>query len=96
MKKIIILLILAALMATAYFTKPADKTCKQLVVKAVWGNIMPDKERSPRFYSEFMDLYAGDITIDDLVFFKIIKYKLGKEKKYVSIGAFNKVFFIKS
>ena len=93
MKKIIIITLLVAVLAIAYFTKPDDKTCKELAVQAVWGNVMPDKYRSPRFYGQFMDLYSNDITIDDWIFFKIIKYKMG-DKTSTSIGAFKKVFFI--
>jgi len=96
MKKIIIITLLALVLAIAYFTKPDDKTCKELAVKAVWGNIMPDKYGSPRFYSQFMNLYANNITIDDWLFFKIINYKLGPKKNVVSIGAFKNIFFIKN
>lgn len=94
MKKIIVAVLLVAVLATAYFTKPDNKTCKILVVKAVWGNIMPNEYQSPRFYNQFMDLYAKDITIDDWGVFKIIKYKLA-DKEIKSIGVFKKVYFFK-
>ena len=94
MKKMIVIVLLLAIFAAAYFTKPDNKTCKILVVKAVWGNVMPNEYKSPRFFSEFMDLYAKDITINDWVFFKIIKYKLAG-KEITSIGAFEKVYFIR-
>jgi hypothetical protein len=95
MKKIIVIVLLAAVLLFAYFTKPTDKNCKIMVVKAVWGNVMPNEYQSPRFFAEFMDLYAKDITIDDWGVFKIIKYQM-PNKKLVSIGAFKKIFFIKT
>jgi len=95
MKKIILIIILVAICTTAYFTKPDNKNCKIMMVKAVWGNIMPNEYQSPRFFGEFMDLYAKDITIDDWGLFKIIRYQL-VNKKIVAIGAFKKIFFIKS
>ena len=94
MKKMIVIVLLVAIFAAAYFTKPDNKTCKILVVKAVWGNVMPNEYQSPRFFSEFMDLYAKDITINDWGLFKIIKYKLAG-KEVTSIGAFKKVYFIR-
>ncbi|MEO6905145.1 MAG: hypothetical protein ABI148_02190 [Ginsengibacter sp.] len=95
MKKIIVITILAAVLVFAYFTKPDDRNCKIMVVKAVWGKIMPNENQSPRFFSQFMDLYAKDITIDDWGVFKIIKYQM-PNKKLVSIGAFKRIFFIKT
>jgi len=94
MKKIILISLLTIVMALAYFTKPDDKTCKELAVKGVWGNVMPDKYRSPRFYSQFMNLYAGDITVDDWVLFKVIKYKLALDKRLVIVGVFKGILFL--
>lgn len=66
-----------------------------MVVTAVWGNYMPNQYQSPRFYDQFMDRYAKDISIEDWGLFKIIKFQLA-DKKYTSIGAFKNVYFIKS
>ncbi|MEO8720236.1 MAG: hypothetical protein ABI297_08115 [Ginsengibacter sp.] len=95
MKKIIGLAILVAFFAFAYFTKPDDRSCKIMVVKAVWGNLMPNEHQSPRFFSQFMDLYNKDITIDDWVLFKIIKYKLPDRKQLTSIGVFKRIYFVR-
>ena len=95
MKKIIIILILATVLGIAYFTKPTDKNCKIMVVKAVWADVIPNEHQSPRFFGQFMDLYAKDITIDDWGFFKVIKFQL-PHQKVTSIGAFKKVYFLKS
>lgn len=92
MKRILIILFIVTILAIAYYTKPDDKTIKEVAVKAVWGNLMPDKYKSPEYYEQFMDLNSDDVKIDDWIFFKHIKYKLGKKQLNIGIGAFKRVF----
>lgn len=76
----------------AYFTKPDDKACIIVVVKAVWGNLVPDMNSRAVYYEQFMDITSKNVTIRDWVFFKIIKYDFGGTQKNIGIRAFNHIF----
>lgn len=94
MKRALIVILVVVLLAGLFFTRPDDKTCKEVAVKAVWGELMPGKQNSPRFYEQFMDLNSSNVVISDWIFFKYIQYKIGKETRNVGIGAFNKVYVL--
>ena len=91
MKKISLLLIIGVLLRVAYITKPDDKTCIEVAVKAVWGNRMPDKNRVPEYYGQFMALNSPNVIIDDWIFLKRIRYKFPDHLATIGIGIFKQV-----
>ncbi|HEV7330594.1 MAG TPA: hypothetical protein VGN63_06090 [Flavisolibacter sp.] len=91
MRKLIPLLIVL-LLVVSYFTKPADKTCIIEGVKAVWGDAMPDVEKYPVYFEQFMNLNSPKVTVKDWVFVKQVQYKLQNEQKTVGYGAFQNFF----
>lgn len=91
MRKIVLLAGIAILLTVAYFTKPDDKTCIEVAVKAVWGNRMPDKYDKPMFYEEFMNLTSKQVIIDDWIFLKRIRYRFPKKEYKIGFGVFNRI-----
>ena len=55
MKKYILPLLVLVL-GTAYITKPDDKTCIIEGVRAVWGDVMPDVNKYPVYFEQFMNI----------------------------------------
>jgi len=92
MKGVLFLVALAAILLTAYATKPDDKTCIIAAVDAVWGDRVPDKNDKPMFYEEFMDLNSKQVVIDDWIFLKRIRYRFPTKEYNIGIGAFKHVF----
>jgi hypothetical protein len=95
MKKILILLVIAAVLITAYVTKPDDKTCIIAAVEAVWGDKTPNKYDKPAFYEQFMNLNSKQVVIDDWIFLKRVRYRFPNKEYNIAIGAFNHVFINK-
>ena len=91
MKKFIILLFAALVLLIAYVSKPDDKKCIIVVVKAIWGDHTPDLS-TPQYYEQFMNTTSQAVEMKDWIFFKQVKYKYNDGAKTVAIGAFNKVF----
>lgn len=91
MKKIIITILVAFALFAAYKSKPDDKTCIIAVVKAVWGDRVPD-EKLPMYFNQFMDVTSKSVRVKDWIFFKNIQYKYKNEYKTVGVGAFNRVY----
>ncbi len=94
MKRILIILLVVFVLIISFASKPDDKTCMEVAVKAVWGKLTPDKYKTPEYYEQFMDLNYTNVVINDYLFFKHIKYKSNKQKKSIAIGAFKRFFFI--
>ena len=80
------------LLAVAYFTKPDDKTCIIAAVKAVWGDRTPNMYEKPALFEEFMNLNSKQVTVDDWIFLKRIRYHFPKKEYNIGIGAFRRVF----
>lgn len=92
MKRIAIIVFVALFLLIAYASKPDDKKCIIVGVKAVWGNRMPDEGTKPQFYEQFMDATSEAVEINDWIFLKRIKYEFKDGKKTIGFGAFSKVF----
>lgn len=93
MKRILLLLLLVTVLTIAYFTKPDNKTCIEAAVKAVWGDKMPVKTKTPEYYEQFMDIMSENVTVNDWVFLKRIHYRIDdKRQGTVGFGAFRRVF----
>lgn len=88
----LILLFLVVVLAVAYFTKPDNKTCIIQGVQAVWGDAMPDVEKYPVYFEQFMNLNSPNITVKDWVFVKRVQYKLQSKPMTVGYGAFQNFF----
>ncbi len=91
MRRLLIILLIVIFFGIAYFTKPDDKTCKEKAVKAIWGDVTPDKYRVPQYYEQFMNLNAPNVHIDDWIFVKRIKYAIGKKQPTIGYGLFKQV-----
>ena len=92
MKKWIVPLLIAVLLLVAYGTKPDDKTCIIAAVKAVWGSVTPNVEKTPGYFEQFMDVTSQSVEVNDWVFLKRIQYQYTKEKKTIGYGFFNHVY----
>lgn len=79
----ILLVVFFLLLGVAFLTKPDDKTCIIEGVRAVWGGITPNPADKPDFFESFMDLNSPNVEVNDWVFLKQIKYKIGAEYKTV-------------
>jgi hypothetical protein len=93
MKRILIGLLVVFILFMSYVSKPDDKTCMEVAVKAAWGNLTPDKYKSPEYYEQFMDLNSPNVVINDYLFFKHVKYKTSNEEKSIAIAAFKRFFY---
>jgi hypothetical protein len=93
LKKILILLVVVFVLFMAYVSKPDDKTCMEVAVKAVWGNLTPEKLEFPEYYEQFMDLNHTNVVIYDCLFFKHVKYKVADDEKSIAIAAFKRFFY---
>lgn len=93
MKRILILLLLVFVLIIAYASKPDDKTCMEVAVKATWGKLTPEKNKFPEYYEQFMDLHYTDVIIHDYMFFKHVKYKMPNGEKSIAFAAFKRFFF---
>ena len=91
MKKLLLLFALGIFVLIAYRTKPDDKTCIEAAVKVVWRNRVPDKDKYPGYYSQFMNTISPNVVVDDWVFLKRVRYKLAKRDLTVGIGMFRQV-----
>jgi hypothetical protein len=91
MKKILLILLIVFIAFTAYVSKPDNKTCIIKAVEYVWADKTPDKFKYPAYYEQFMDATSKAVEIDDRIFWKQIKYKVGEEYKTVGIGLFKQV-----
>ncbi|MDQ3276768.1 MAG: hypothetical protein M3Q06_00480 [Bacteroidota bacterium] len=88
----LILVLFVLLLGVAYITKPDDKTCIIEGVRAVWGDAMPDVDKYPVYFEQFMNLNSPGVTVKDWVFVKRVQYKLKSEQKTVGYGAFKNFF----
>lgn len=91
MKKTLLFLLILFIALTAYVSKPDNKTCIIKAVEYVWGDKTPDKYKYPAYYEQFMDATSKAVDIDDWVFWKHIKYKVGDTYETVGIGLFRQV-----
>jgi hypothetical protein len=87
------MLLVVFVLIISYASKPDNKTCMEVAVKAVWGNLAPDKYKSPEYYEQFMDLNSPNVVINDYLFFKHVKYKTSNEEKSIAIAAFKRFFY---
>ncbi len=93
LKKILISLVVVFVLFMAYVSKPDDKTCMEVAVKAAWGNLTPEKHKFPEYYEQFMDLNYTNVVINDYLFFKHVKYKVANDEKSIAIAAFKRFFY---
>ncbi len=94
-KKIIIAAALLIVVITAVITKPDDKTIKIKTINALWGDVVPVPERAPQFYEDFMNTTTTNISIDDWVLLKRIRYQMTHDVQTVGFAAFGKVWIRK-
>ncbi len=96
MKRFAIIIFTALFFLIAYVSKPDDRTCIIEGVKAVWGRFAPNLD-APEYYNQFMDIASEAVVIKDWVFVKQIRYKYNKDvTRTIGIGAFNKVFILRT
>ena len=91
----IIIAVIVLVLVIAFFTKPGDKTIKIKTINALWGNMVPDPYDKPDFYELFMNTTTVNITIDDWVLLKRIKYKMKDGNATVGFAAFCQVMIRK-
>ena len=89
-----VILLLIALLAVAYATKPTNKNCIIAAVEGLWGQRTPDKYKFPGYYEDFMNLNSKMVLVDDWIFLKRIRYRFGQEYRTVGYGAFTRVFLL--
>lgn len=96
-KKIFLLSILffVTILIIAAFTKPTDKKIMIETIDIVWGDRVPDKNVSPRFYEQFMNATTPEIIIDDWLFLKRIRYMIKDKTPTIGYAAFGKVYINK-
>lgn len=76
----------------AILTKPSDKEIKIETIKTVWGSLVPDVNKHPGYYEEFMNYTTVNVYIDDWVVVKRIRFKMGDKIRPIGFAAFDKVF----
>lgn len=89
-----VILFLVVLLVVAYATRPTDKNCIIAAVEGVWGSRTPDKYNAPVYYEQFMDLNSKMVMVDDWIFLKRIRYRVGQEYRTVGYGAFTRIFLL--
>jgi hypothetical protein len=89
-----LLALLLVLLVIAYLTKPDDKTCIIEGVRAVWGSVMPDVNKYPGYFEQFMNVNSVNVEVKDRFFFKQVNYRLQKGQRTVAFGAFKNVFAV--
>ncbi|MEO7047330.1 MAG: hypothetical protein ABI091_18655, partial [Ferruginibacter sp.] len=72
----IIISVIAIFILIAIITKPSDKQIKIKAVEAVWGTLVPDVNKYPGYYEEFMNYTTVNVYIDDWVVVKRIRFKM--------------------
>lgn len=87
----IIIAVVILILIIAFFTKPDDKTIKIKTINALWGNMVPDPYDKPDFYESFMNTTTVNITIDDWLLLKRVKYKMKDGDHTVGFAAFGQV-----
>lgn len=92
MRRLLPLLLLVAVLVVAYFTKPDDKTCIIAAVQAMWGSRTPDVYAKPALYEEFMNLTSKQVSVDDWIFLKRVRYHTPVKEYNIGIGMFNHIF----
>jgi hypothetical protein len=88
----IIIFIIVLLFVVAVVTKPSDKQIKKKAIKSIWGNLVPDENKYPGYYNQFMDYTTTSVYIDDWLVIKRIRFKSGKEIKPVGFAALGETF----
>ena len=86
-----LILLVAFVGFIAFVSKPDNKTCIIKAVEHTWGDKTPDKYKYPAYYEQFMDATSKAVEVDDWLFWKRIKYKVGNEFKTVGVGLFKQV-----
>lgn len=92
---IIFILVIAAILIIAALTRPSDKQIKIEVVDAIWGKLVPDRNKHPGRYEQFMDVVTQDIDVEDWIFFKKISDTIKDSTFVVGYAAFGKVLYTK-
>ena len=88
----LLIIFLLVILLAAYATKPSDKDCIMAAVEKVWGPKTPQKTKFPEYYEQFMDLNSKHVTVEDWLFFKRVRYKIGLQNRTVAYAAFNRIF----
>ena len=89
---IVTISLIAIFVIIAIVTKPGDKKIKIEAVKAVWGNLVPDVNKYPGYFNQFMDYTSASVYIDDWIIIKRIRFKIGKNIRPIGFAAFGQVF----
>lgn len=90
---VIFIIVVAAILIAAAFTKPSDKQIKIQVVDVLWGKLVPDRNKYPGRYEQFMDVVTQDMDVEDWIFFKKIRDTIKDSTFVVGYAAFGKVIF---
>ncbi|MDQ2862674.1 MAG: hypothetical protein M3R50_03315 [Bacteroidota bacterium] len=88
---IITIFVIIVFILVAIITKPSDKQIKIKAVEAVWGTLVPDVNKYPGYYEEFMNYTTVNVYIDDWVVVKRIRFNMGKEIRPIGFAAFDQV-----
>lgn len=94
MKRIILLLVLAAFLFAAWGTKPSDKECIEEAVAVVWGERAPDKYTYPQYYNQFMNMTSKDVEVSDWILLKRIRYRIEGKPRLIGYGLFKRVLVV--
>jgi hypothetical protein len=87
----LIVSVIAIFILVAVLTKPSDKEIKIETIKTVWGSLVPDVNKYPGYYEEFMNYTTVNVYIDDWIVVKRIRFKIGNEIRPIGFAAFGKV-----
>jgi hypothetical protein len=61
------------------------------VITMLWQGRVPDKNKLPGPYEQFMDVTTAAILIDDWIFLKRVRYETNSDVKIIGYAAFGKV-----